>query len=72
MSRLFVAQKQIKLGRPKLPKGEAKSCMIRARVAPTELMAMEAAARAKCSGISDWARKILLAAARRYRPAARL
>ena len=66
-----MAQKQIKLGRPKLPKGEAKSCMIRARVAPTELIAIEAAAKAKGSGISDWTRRILLAAARRYRPTPR-
>jgi hypothetical protein len=47
-----------KIGRPKLPKGEAKSCMVRARVTPSELKAIERAANG--SGVSDWTRRILI------------
>ena len=50
-----------KIGRPKLPKGEAKTEMIRARVTPSELKAIEMAANGK--GISEWARSVLLRAA---------
>ena len=58
----FVPQKEFmknpKIGRPKLPKGNAKSCMVRARVTPAELVAIERAANG--SGVSDWVRGILL------------
>jgi hypothetical protein len=57
-----VAHKRKILGRPKLPKGEAKSEMVRARVTPSELRAIEKAANG--DGISEWARKILLSAAK--------
>jgi hypothetical protein len=50
-----------KIGRPKLPKGEAKSCMIRARVTPSEQKAIEQAANGM--GVSEWARFHLLSAA---------
>ena len=53
--------KNPKIGRPKLPKGDAKSCMVRARVTPDELRAIEKAANG--SGISEWARTILTKAA---------
>jgi hypothetical protein len=49
-----------KVGRPKLPKGEAKSVMIRARVTPAEAKAIEQAAGGK--GVSEWARQVLLKA----------
>ena len=58
---MFVAQKEKKIGRPKLPKGEAKSCMVRARVTPAELKTIEKVS--KGSGVSEWARSILLRAA---------
>jgi len=57
-----VAQKQNKLGRPKLPKGEAKSEMIRARVTKAEYEAIESTARASGKDISEWARQTLLQA----------
>jgi len=60
----FVPQKEFmknpKIGRPKLPKGDAKSCMIRARVTPSEQQAIERAANGM--GVSEWARKILMQA----------
>jgi hypothetical protein len=56
-----VAQKEkSKIGRPKLPKGEAKSCMVRARVTPSELKAIERAANG--AGVSEWARSVMLSA----------
>lgn len=53
--------KSQKIGRPKLPKGEAKTCMVRARVTPSELKAIEKAANG--SGVSEWARDVMLTAA---------
>src|ERR1700730_17590322 len=53
----FVLHKRKTLGRPTLPKGEAKTEMVRARVTPSELRAMEKAANG--NGISEWARGIL-------------
>lgn len=53
--------KNPKIGRPKLPKGNAKSCMVRARVTPDELRVIEKAANG--SGISEWARTVMLSAA---------
>jgi hypothetical protein len=65
---IFVAQKEKKhtqkIGRPKLPNGEAKSCMVRARVTPSELKAIEKAAGK--SGISEWARIRLVSAAANF------
>ena len=60
---IFVAQKQNKMGRPKLPRGEAKSAMVRARVSPSERRAIESAARAEGKDISEWAREILISSA---------
>ena len=42
-----------------MPKGEAKTCMVRARVTQDELKAIERAAGG--AGVSEWARKVLLA-----------
>ena len=50
-----------KIGRPRLPKGEAKSAMIRARVTPSEQKAIERAATE--TGVSEWARGVMLKAA---------
>jgi hypothetical protein len=47
--------------RPKLSKGEAKTEMVRARVTPSELRAAIAKA-ANGEGVSQWARKVMLAA----------
>ena len=56
-----MAHKRKILGRPKLPKGEAKTEMVRARVTPSELKAIEEASNG--SGVSEWARAIMLKAA---------
>ena len=53
--------KKITMGRPKLPKGEAKSAMIRARVTPAEQQAIERASDG--AGVSEWARCVMLKAA---------
>jgi hypothetical protein len=59
-----VAQKKRKPGRPKLPKGEAKNRTLPAvRFAPSDMQAVEAAARAKSQSVSEWVRSTLLAAA---------
>jgi predicted HicB family RNase H-like nuclease len=52
-----------KMGRPKLPKGEAKSFMVRTRVTPDEFRAVANAAKETGEGLSEWARKVLLSAA---------
>jgi len=53
-------EKQKKPGRPKLPKGTAKTTMVRARVSPDEMKKMENAASKAKMAFSDWARKTLL------------
>ena len=55
-----MAQKQKRIGRPKLPKGEAKSEMVRVRVTPVELRALEAAAKSSGKDLTEWARAIML------------
>ena len=55
---IFVAQKRKIMGRPKLPKGEAKSAMIRARVTPSEYRTI--VGKAGKEGVSEWARKAML------------
>jgi len=63
---IFVAQKEKsrkpKTGRPKLPEGEARIEMVRARVTPDEMKEIEKAANG--SGVSEWARTVMLSAAR--------
>ncbi len=49
-----------KLGRPKLPKGEAKSKMLKARVSPSEFEAVERAAKKAGETVSEWARSVIL------------
>jgi hypothetical protein len=61
---IFVPQKQTRLGRPKLPKGEAKTEMVRARVTKAEYVAVEAASKSENKELSEWVRDIMLRAAR--------
>lgn len=56
------SMKTSKIGRPKLPKGEARTFVIRARVTPSEQRAIESAANG--DGVSEWARIILVSAAK--------
>jgi uncharacterized protein (DUF1778 family) len=49
-------QPKPKPGRPKLAKGEAKAIMLRVRMTPDELKAIEAAAKAKSQTVSEWVR----------------
>jgi hypothetical protein len=58
---LCYKMKTPKIGRPKLPKGEAKTAMVRARVTPDEQRRIEKAAGGK--GVSEWAREVMLMAA---------
>lgn len=59
---LIKMENQKKAGRPKLPKGAAKTTMVRARVSPEEMRKMEEAAMKAGMVFSDWARKTLLEA----------
>ncbi len=57
-------QKKRKPGRPKLPKGEAKNKTLPAvRFAPSDIKAVEVAAKAKNQTVSEWVRSTLLSAA---------
>jgi hypothetical protein len=49
-------QKAKKVGRPKLPKGEAKGRIVPVRFTAVDLKAMEAAARASEQTLSEWIR----------------
>jgi hypothetical protein len=53
-------QKSSRIGRPKLPKGEAKSCMVRARMSPDELVAIETIAKTANKNLSEWVRETLI------------
>lgn len=52
-------QKKAKIGRPKLPKGEAKGRIVPVRFKPEDLKAMEAAAKAKDQTVSEWVRSTI-------------
>ena len=52
-----------KMGRPKLPKGEAKGVLIGARFAPDEARRVESAAKHARQTKSNWVREKLLDAA---------
>jgi hypothetical protein len=52
-----------KMGRPSLPKGEAKGALLSVRFAPEERRALEAAAERDGETLSQWARRRLLTAA---------
>jgi hypothetical protein len=51
-----------KVGRPKLPKGEAKGKIVPIRFAPEDLKAITAAAKASNQTLSEWIRETLNAA----------
>jgi hypothetical protein len=48
-----------RVGRPTLPKGEAKGETLRIRVTPSELRTFEATAKAKKQTVSEWIRSTL-------------
>lgn len=54
--------KKPKVGRPKLPKGEAKGRIVPVRFNSEAIKAVEGAARAKGQTISEWIRSTLEAA----------
>ena len=54
-----MAQKKAKIGRPKLPKGEAKGRIVPVRFTGDDLKAMEHAARASKVTISEWIRSTI-------------
>jgi predicted HicB family RNase H-like nuclease len=55
-------KKARKVGRPKLPKGEAMGRIVPVRFAPEDLRVMEAKARAAKQSLSEWIRSTLNAA----------
>ena len=52
-----------RVGRPALPKGNAKAVMLRVRVTTDALKAMKATAKASEQNVSDWIRRTLRTAA---------
>ena len=60
---------KIKMGRPKLPKGESKDILIGARFSPDESKAVNAAVKLAGNTKSEWIRKALLSAAGSDKPA---
>jgi hypothetical protein len=52
-----------RVGRPTLPKGNAKAVMLRVRVTPDDLKAMKATAKAREKNVSEWIRSTLRTAA---------
>jgi hypothetical protein len=55
-------QKAKKLGRPKLPKGQAKGRIVPVRFTSESIKAVEAAAKANKQTVSEWIRSTLEAA----------
>ena len=53
------ASKPRKVGRPMLPRGNAKAVMLRVRVTPKELKTFETAAKASNQNISEWIRSTI-------------
>jgi len=54
-----LSQKKAKMGRPKLPKGEAKGRTVQVRFRPEDLKAIEAAAKASKQTVSEWVRSTI-------------
>lgn len=52
-------KKPSKVGRPPLPKGNAKAVMLRVRITPDERLAIEATAKENNEKISEWIRRSL-------------
>lgn len=61
-------QTKTKLGRPKLPKGEAKGRIVPVRFNPQDIKRIESAARASDQTVSEWIRSTLNAAMQEVRP----
>lgn len=57
---IFVAQKRKRTGRPKLPKGKAKTHIVRTRVTPDEHRAMQEIAKAAGKDPSEWLRDVIV------------
>jgi hypothetical protein len=55
-------QTKPKIGRPKLPKGEAKGRIVPIRFKPQDIKRIEAAARASQKTVSEWVRSTINAA----------
>jgi len=60
-----VAKRARKVGRPRLPKGEAKGRIVPVRFTAEDLKAMEAAAKASKQTLSEWIRSTTHAAIER-------
>ena len=58
-----MAQKKAKIGRPKLPKGEAKGRIVPVRFTADDLKAIATQAKASKQNVSEWIRSTLRAAA---------
>jgi hypothetical protein len=54
-----LAQKKAKIGRPKLPKGEAKGKIVPVRFAVDDLKAIAAQAKASKQNVSEWIRSTI-------------
>jgi predicted HicB family RNase H-like nuclease len=54
-----VPEKKPKVGRPKLPKGEAKAIVLQSRVQKTEKDAYQRAAKSQGVDLSTWVRETL-------------
>jgi hypothetical protein len=52
-------KKEVKVGRPPLPKGEAKDIVLQSRVQPAEKAAYQKAAKAEGKDLSTWVRETL-------------
>lgn len=61
-------QTKPKIGRPKLPKGEAKGRIVPIRFNPQEIKRIEAAARASQKTVSEWVRSTISAAMQEVHP----
>jgi antitoxin component of RelBE/YafQ-DinJ toxin-antitoxin module len=59
-----VPERKPKVGRPKLPKGEAKAIVLQSRVQKSEKEAYQKAAKSQGMDLSTWVRTILNAAIR--------
>jgi len=54
-----LSQKKAKIGRPKLPKGEAKGRIVPVRFTMDDLKAMAQAAKANKQSLSEWIRSTI-------------
>jgi predicted HicB family RNase H-like nuclease len=52
-------ERKVRVGRPPLPKGEAKAIVLQSRVQPSEKAAYQKAARSEGKDLSTWIRETL-------------